>query len=284
MADNSKPIVSAVITTYNREKSLRRAIESVLRQSYRDIELIIIDNGSTDGTKAVIQSYAKNYKIKYIYQGDQGRYLNALNEGINVAKGKYIAILDDDDFWCDKNKIEKQVDFLEKNPDYVLVGGGLIGIDEKGQEIARYLLPEKDVDIKKKILISNTLAHTTILFRKDAWEKAGGYDEGLDWGLWLKMGKMGKFYNMQEFFVVYTGHQRGNPGFIEKRYTKLKWLKTDIGIKKKHKGDYPGYKRALLLCWIRYFYSFLPFRLPPKRQLWLLLFRARNLLGRLKSR
>ncbi|TSC95206.1 MAG: putative glycosyltransferase [Parcubacteria group bacterium Licking1014_1] len=274
---NNNPVVSVIITTYNREKSLGRAIKSVLKQSYCNIELIVIDNGSTDGTRAVIQSYANSFKIKYIYQRDQNRYIYALNEGINNAEGKYIAVLDDDDFWCDEDKTKKQVSFLEKNTDYVLVGGGLIGIDQGGEEIARYLLPEKDADIKKTILISNTLAHTTVLYRKDAWEKAGGYDEGVDWGLWLRMGKEGKFYNMQEFFIVYTGHARGNPGYLEKKYTRWEWLKINIGLKKKHKSDYPGYRRALLFCWIRYFYSFLPFRLPLKRELWSLLFKIRKL-------
>lgn len=273
MANNNNPAVSVIITTYNREKSLGRAIESVLRQSYRNIEIIIIDNGSTDGTRAVIQSYANSSKINYIYQGDKERYIYALNDGISIAKGKYIAILDDDDFWCDKNKTEKQVDFLEKNIDYVLVGGGVIGTDEEGKEFVRYLLPEKDVDIKKTILVSNTLAHTTVLFRKDAWKKAGGYDENLDWGLWLKMGKIGKFYNIQEFFITYTGHQRGDPGYIEKKYGRLKWLKLNIKVKKKYRDDYPGYKKALLFCWMRYFYSFLPFN----RELWPLLFKAKKL-------
>jgi len=272
---SDSPIVSVVITTYNREKILGRAIESVLRQSYSNMELIIIDNGSTDRTRAVVQSYINNcnFKINYIYQNDKGHYIPNLNNGINIAKGKYIAILDDDDFWCDKNKIEKQVDFLEKNIDYVLVGGGAIKIDQEGKEIVRYLLPEKDIDIRKKILISNPFVHIAVLFRKDAWEKVGGYDENLDWGLWLRMGKVGKFYNMQEFFVVYTGHLPGNPGFIEKKYGRLKWLRLNIKLKKKYKNDYPSYKRAILFCQMRYLYSFLPFR----RELWPLLFRVRRL-------
>jgi glycosyltransferase involved in cell wall biosynthesis len=270
---NDNPIVSVIITTYNREKLLRKAIESVLRQSYPNIEFIIIDNGSTDGTRAVIQSYTNNYEIKYIYQGDQGRYIETLNEEISTAKGKYIAILDDDDYWCDKDKIEKQADFLEKNADYVLVGGGgLIRIDQKSKELVKYLLPEKDEDIKRTLLVKNTLAHTTILFSKEAWEKVGGYDENLDWGLWLKMGRTGKFYNMQDYFVIRMGHVRGDLGFIEKKYGRLKWLKLNIKFKKKYRNDYPGYKKALLFCWLRYFYSFLPFN----RELWPLWFKTRK--------
>lgn len=283
---NTLPVVSVIITTYNREKTLGAAIESVLKQSYSNIELIIVNNGSTDGTISVIEFYAKNHKINYIYHEEHGRYFYFLNKWISLAKGKYINILDDDDFWPDKNKIKKQVNFLEENPDYILVGGGLIGVDQNGQEIARYLLPEKDADIKKTILISDTLAHTTVLFRKDAWEKSGGYDDkGIDWGFWLKMGKLGKFYNMQNFFTVYRGHVPGvDPGFVEKNYTSSEWLKINLKIKKKYKNDYPGYWRAVLFCWIRYFYSFLPFRMPPKRQMWSLMFKVKNFIYKLKSK
>jgi len=275
MTNNNHPAVSVVITTYNREKSIGRAIESVLKQGYSNIEIIIIDNGSTDGTRAVVQSYinSNSFKINYIYQEDKEHYILAINNGISTAQGKYIAILDDDDFWCDQNKIEKQVDFLEKNIDYVLVGGGAIKVNPEGKEVVRYLLPEKDADIRKKIIISNMLVHATVLFRKDVWEKVGAYDESLDWGLWLRMGRIGKFYNIQEFFIIYTGHLRGSPGYIEKKYGRLKWLKLNIQLKKKYKADYPGHRKAILFCWMRYFYSFLPFR----HELWPLLFKARKL-------
>lgn len=269
-------IVSVVITTYNREKSLGRAIESVLVQSYSNIEIIIIDNGSTDGTRDVVRSYEKEHKINYIYKDNKDSYIPNLNSGIVESRGKYIAMLDDDDYWCDKEKLEKQVNFLEKNIEYVLVGGGAIKIDKDGKEIVRYLVPEKDADVRKKILISNTIVHATVLFKKDAWKKSGGYGEDLDWGLWLRMGKIGKFYNIQEFFIVYAGHMRGDPGYIEKKYGRKKWLKLNIKLKKKYKDNYSGYRKAIFLCWVRYFYSFLPFR----HELWPLLFKTRKLFSR----
>ncbi|OGZ64154.1 MAG: hypothetical protein A3A98_04205 [Candidatus Staskawiczbacteria bacterium RIFCSPLOWO2_01_FULL_40_39] len=277
-AYSEKPIVSVIIATYNRAKTLPRAIDSALNQSYGNIEIMVIDDGSTDATEEVVRSYSKNPKVRYMYQENKNCHVDTRNNGIKATQGKYLAILDDDDFWCDVKKIEKQVDFLENNKEYVLVGGGAIKIDHEGNEIVRYLLPEKDADIREKILISNSFAHVTVLFKKEAWETLGGYDphfDGMeDWNLWMRMGTIGKFHNIQEFFVRYTGHQRGNLGYVEKKYSKQEWLKLNIKLKKKFKGQYPHYAKALLFCWLGYFYSLLPFR----RQLWPAIFKIRSAL------
>jgi len=275
---NINSLVSVVITTYNREKSIGRAVESVLSQTYKNIELIIVDDGSIDGTKETIRPYLLDQRVRYIYEDNKG-CADAMNNGIVAAKGKYIAILDSDDFWCDKNKIEKQVDFLEKNTDYVLVGGGAIMTDQKGKEIVSYLLPEDDADIRKEILVNNVFAHVTVLFKKEAWEKVGGYDKNYwmeDWDLLLKMGRVGKLHNIQEIFTSYLGHQRNNPSDFDKNYIRLEQLKLKIKLKKKYRNYYPNYIKAILRCWTEYFYSFLPFRY----ELWPLSFRIRKLYGR----
>jgi len=272
---NIKPTVSVVIATYNREKSLGKAIESALRQSYSNIEIIVVDDGSTDGTKKVVQFYSTDSKISYIYQENKNCHVDAMNNGIKIAKGKYIAILDDDDFWCDEKKIEKQVNFLEKNKDHVLVGGGAIKADEKGKEIVNYLLPENDADIRTNILVRNLFVHVSVLFVKDAWARVGAYDKNFDgmedWDLWMRMGKIGKFHNIPEFFVIYSGHQHNNPGYVERKYSKWEWLKLNIKLKKRHGKNYSHYKKALLFCWLGYFYSLLPFR----RKLWPIIFKLR---------
>ena len=279
MIDSNKPIVSVVIATYNREKSIGKAIKSAIDQSYRNIEVIVSDDGSTDQTKKVVQTYLKNPKVRYIYQENKKCHVYPMNNGIKVAKGKYIAILDDDDFWCDKNKIEKQVNFLEKNKDHVLVGGGAIKVDENGKEIINYLLPENDADIRENILVRNLFVHVSVLFTKDAWEKAGTYDENFDgmedWDLWMRMGRIGKFHNIPEFFVIYSGHQYNNPSYVERKYSRWEWLKLNIKLKKRHNKNYPHYKKALLFCWLGYFYSLLPFR----RKLWPIVFKLRCFLS-----
>lgn len=271
---NNQPLVSVIIATYNRANCIRKAIKSILAQTYRNIELVIIDDGSTDKTKEIVQLFLFDKRVHYFRQENKGVSM-ARNNGIRISKGKYIAILDSDDFWCDKRKLEKQVDFLEKNIEYALVGGGVIRIDKEGKEIVRYLLPENDGNIRKIILVDNAFAHSTVLFRKDIWEKIGGYDKGFDGledrDLWLKIGRLNKFYNFQEFFVYYLVHEHDNPGYVARNYRRQ--VKLNIKLRKKYRNDYISYRKAFLLCWASYFYSFLPF----KQKLWPIVFKIRTL-------
>ena len=104
--------VSVIIPTYNRSSVLSRAIDSVLRQSDRDFELIVVDDGSTDNTKNLIEQYSD--QITYIYQDNEG-VSAARNLGLKHATGEWVAFLDSDDEWK-KKKLEKQIAFIEKNP------------------------------------------------------------------------------------------------------------------------------------------------------------------------
>ncbi len=113
----SSPLVSAVIATYNRRQYVQQAIESVLNQTYPHFELIVIDDGSTDGTGSLIQEkYGE--RIHYIYQENSGRS-EARNHGMDVSKGKYIAFLDSDDMWKPE-KLAHQIAFMEQHPEYEL--------------------------------------------------------------------------------------------------------------------------------------------------------------------
>ena len=204
-------------------------------------------------------------------------FVKTLNKGIFLAKGKYIARLDDDDFWQDPQKMEKQINFLENNPEYAIAGGGVIKIDKEGKEIVRFLLPETDEDIRKVILISNVFAHSAVIFKKDSWSQAGGYDEQFgffsDWGLWLKLGKQGKFYNFQEFFICYSDQEQ-NFGRTSHDYEIRRKLAANIRLRIKYKKYYPGYKKAIFIGFANYFYSFLPLR----KRIWPVIFWLRKLI------
>jgi len=264
-----EPLVSIILPTHNRKKYVERAIKSALDQSYKNVELIVIDDCSTDGTEI------NNPRVIIVRNETNLGLARSLNKAIRIAKGKYIARLDDDDFWCDDKKLEKQVNFLEKNSEYGLVGGGVIRVDKEEKEVVRYLLLEKDEEIRKAILVDNVFAHTTALFRKDVWKKVGGYDENLDGlediDLWLKIGEMSKFYNFQEFFVCYLFQGRT---YLDQHYGKLKQLKLNIKLRKKHKNSYSGYRKAILLSYASYFHSLIPF----KKILWPILFGVRKLI------
>lgn len=258
------PLVSIIIPTFNGAKYIKRAVESVQNQTYKNIEIIIINDGSTDETFSIISELGKkDSRIIILTNETNLGFVKSLNKGARKAQGKYITRIDDDDIWCGLDRLEKQIGFLETHPDYVLVGGGMIKIDEKNREVARYLFPEKDEDIKKSILLCDSIAHGTVFFRKEAFEKVGGYSEQFgffaDTELSLKLGKLGKFYNFQEYFSYYfdkelcSNYNRRNRDIRRKVW-------AFIRLRKKYRNGYPGYKKAYLFCWLSYFYSFLPFR------------------------
>ena len=173
-----------------------------------------------------------------------------------MAKGKYIARIDDDDWWRNSDKLKTQVDFLEANPDYVVCGGGMIVVDSQGLELFRYLKPESDSDIRKTALLANPFSHTTVVFLKEAAEKVGGYGDwqyAEDWDLWLKLGKIGKFYNFPEYFTTYI-MSGGNKSFIYQR----PHSKMILEIIKKHRFDYPRFYFGYYFNLGQYLYSFLP--------------------------
>lgn len=250
--------ISIILPTYNGEKFIKEAIESVLNQTFKDWELIIINDGSTDKTPEILNQYQfKDKRIKVIHQKNMG-LVKSLNKGIKITRGKYVARLDDDDIWDDSKKLEKQFKFCEKNPQYVLVGGGVIVIDETGKELFRYLKPQTDEEIRKIILFKCPFAHSSILFRKDEAEKIGFYREDLrfteDWEFWMRLGKLGKFYNFPEYFIKYRAHQ----GNVMSKYGSLQILEG-IKIIRFHKYNYPNYFKSLVYNYIKYFFFLLPF-------------------------
>ena len=252
-------IVSIVMPTFNRASMIGRAIESVMNQNYKYWELLIIDNESTDETVNVVKQYSKDdYRVKYhsVKKSPNKGLSDYLNYGIQNSKGTYIARLDDDDEWCDKDKLEKQVTFLENNSDYNLVGGGAIMVNTKGKELYKFFKRETDVEIRNSALYACPFWHSTVLFRKNVINIVGGYNNlrfGEDWEFWLRLGKIGKFYNFKEYFSLYLTSDNSF-SVTHQRFVR----KTIIGIIKKYRNDYPNYRKALLLNLLQYIYSFFP--------------------------
>ena len=259
--------ISIVIPNYNGkdllEKNLPKVIESI--SSYDgEVEVIIVDGGSTDRTKEVIRPYLTDQRIHYLYKRDRNP-AEGRNNGIRISKGKYIAILDSDDTWCDSKKLEKQVRFLEEHPDYVLVGGGAMVLDEEGKECCRVLLPETDEKIRELMLFDCLFPHSTVVFRRDIWKIVGGYNEregtkglglGEDWDLWLRSGEFGKFYNFQEYFLNYMQNKQNN----RPRYIIQQNFRFSLKLRKKYRNLYPNFWKAYLFGLAFYFYSFFPFQ------------------------
>lgn len=136
---NKNPIVTILMPTYNHERYIPQAIESVLAQKTNyPYELLIHDDCSTDSTLAIAQNYTTKHpdKIKIFTEEENQGLLKSYKRLIEQSKGKYLAILESDDYWLDKNKLQIQIDFLESNSDYGIVAGDIISIDENGNIIA----------------------------------------------------------------------------------------------------------------------------------------------------
>jgi len=259
--DMDKPLVSIIMPTYNRANLILPSITSVIDQSYDNWKLLIIDNGTTNETMEVMRRIQINEpRVVYVKvkRDPTTRIIKYLNHGISLAKGKYIARLDDDDTWICSDKLRQQVDFLELKKDYVLVGGGVVIVNEKGEELFRYYKKKTDALIRKYALFSNPFSHTTVMFRRDVAIQLGGYRTNYleDWDFWLRMGKMGKMYNLPEYYTNYLAATQNYSQVDEKQQAAM-----ILKLIRSFRHDYPSYRKALLLNSLQYGFLFLPFGL-----------------------
>jgi glycosyltransferase involved in cell wall biosynthesis len=177
---NKKPLVSVVIPIYNSKSWILETLNSVFEQTYDKFEVIIVDDGSTDKTREILDKYIKKNKIKYFYQKNKGPAA-ARNLGASKAKGKYIAFLDSDDLWK-KEKLQIQVDFLVDNPEYKLVFSNVDVIDEEKKFLFKNknLVPKHEKKLIKEFFMGNINMNTpTILVDKNTFKKIGGFSEEL---------------------------------------------------------------------------------------------------------
>ena len=244
--------------TCNRPQFLSRAIQSVIDQNFEDWELIVVHDGPNEQTAAAMAKWVEcDARIRYYHREHGGNIANACNYGLSKARGTYVAILDDDDYWAAKDKLTKQVAFLDDNPDYAGCGAGMTLTDERGNELMSYLKPERDEDIKRTALCSNPMAHSTTMFRRALGNAIGFYDDSLagfqDWDLWLRLSRVGKLYNFPEIFTRYTLWSGGG-SFQQERRNALSALKIVL----RHRDGYAGFTGAFALVILHLAYAHLP--------------------------
>lgn len=253
---NNAPKLSILLPTYNPGKSIKRGIQSVLAQSFDDFELFVIDDGSSEDVfKKFLTDFKGDERVVYLRSEHNLGIQKTLNEGLRGARGAYIARIDDDDEWIDSDKLKKQVRFLDSSPEHVLVGCGAVFVDEEGSFISEFKPPGKDEEIRKIILSRNCFIHSSVLFRKDAALRFGGYDESVDtrhvedYDLWLKLGKVGKLANMPFAGVKFTVRKSS----ISSKNL-LAQTKKNIALAKKYKKYYPRFFSALTRGYGRLFF------------------------------
>lgn len=200
------PIVSVLMPVYNCEAFIELAVKSILNQSFKEFELLLIDDCSTDATVEIV-SKISDPRIKLIQKTENSGYTNSLNQGLNLAKGIYIARMDGDDISHPK-RFEKQIQFLEQNNDYVLCGSNYKIIDAN----TIVTLPEFNDDIRLTLLRYCCMAHPSVMFRKSVIDANSlRYDKNKepaeDYDLWSTLIKYGKIHNIQEPLLDYRVHQ-----------------------------------------------------------------------------
>ncbi len=201
--------VSVILPSYNGSKFIKKAIRSVLAQSFKDLEFLLIDDGSQDHTPEIIQEFSlKDERVRAVRLESHKGFQAALNWGLSLARGEYVARIDDDDLWIDEDKLQRQVEFLDSHPDHVLVTTAYIIVDEGGRELHRHLPPQTDAEIRKRLLWANVFIHSALMFRREPALTLGGYSyakvHGDDYDLCLKLGTQGRMACLPTFAVKYT--------------------------------------------------------------------------------
>lgn len=183
------PLVSTVMATYNNAEFICQAIDSVLDQDYAPLELIIVDDGSTDGTSEVLEGYTADPRVKIVRQENSGQTI-AKNRGISMCRGQYIAFCDSDDFW-EPGKVSRQVEMFQESPRIGLVYGKARWVDEHGDEVPALAVRSYEGKVTAQLLLRNFITFCTVMVRREALSEVGGFDARLrmsiDYDAWLKV-------------------------------------------------------------------------------------------------
>jgi len=205
----SSPLVSVIMPVYNGERYLPQAIESILGQTLRGFEFIILNDGSTDGTASLIERFARvDSRIRVYHQENRG-LVAAINRLLVLSQGPYVARMDADDISL-PHRLEAQLSFLEANSSVALVGGAIELISDSNvpSRIVRY--PTTDHDIRRVLFRHNCFAHPAVMMRKDAVRAVGGYRSCFlpaeDYDLWLRLAERSKLANLRDPVLKYRIH------------------------------------------------------------------------------
>jgi len=212
------PKVSTIVPTYNYAHFLRDCVNSIIQQTYKDFEIVVIDDGSTDETRAIVESLIESnpgVQIRYIYQNNQGPAA-ARNHGIREAQGEYIAFCDADDVWAPE-KLDKQLDLFEQDPELAMIFSDMSqqvedGCYEESYFHKRGINPEKFTNVYSKLIERNNfIIPTTVVLRRKILDDVGIFDEryrvGEDYELWLRIAKKYKIGYIDKPLVIRFSHE-----------------------------------------------------------------------------
>ena len=210
--------VSVIMPTYNVASFVDRSVISILEQRFENFELIIIDDGSTDGTTKVLRSF-EDPRVRFFSRPHMGTVYQ-LNFGLSKVSGEYIARQDGDDY-SDPERFERQVQFLDTHPDYGVVSSSMALIDEWGNPLGVLHYPREPDH--EKLMEKCCISHAASMWRKQIHDIVGGYDEQFnkncceDYDLWLRVVERFRIYVLAD--VLYTKRERPESSIGRTRWT-----------------------------------------------------------------
>lgn len=244
------PNVSIIIPMYNAEKYIKEAIDSVLKQTYKDFEIIVIDDGSTDNTKSKLLDYGS--QIKYIYQENAGPAV-ARNRGIKEAKGEYIAFLDADDIWMPE-KLERQIRKLKNNSEFGVIHTDRLRLEPDGSvKPNEKIVPEGF--IFEELLRNNFIICSSVLVKKECFNEVGLFDEDRknraeDYDMWLRISRKYAISFIAEPLIKYRVNMNGyNRSNIKAMYDSVK--RVFLKSIEFYEGDKRQLKKERFYCMAR---------------------------------
>ena len=203
----NRPLVSIVMPVYNAEKYLESTIDSILNQDYPNLELIIVNDGSTDNSKNIILNFS-DPRICYFENHANCGIVKTRNRGLEEAKGHYIAVMDSDDIAL-RERIKIQVEFLENNPGYGMCGTWFQTIDGKGNFLKKARFPSNDKDARSNLLVHNCFCHSTVMMRSKLAKELKYnplFDVIEDYYLWYALSRTTKIINIPVYTTYYRVH------------------------------------------------------------------------------
>ncbi|WP_417798428.1 glycosyltransferase family 2 protein [Terasakiella pusilla] len=230
----ARPLISVLMSTYNDEKYIEKAINSILAQTMSDFEIIIVNDASTDSTPCILaRLQSQDERIKLIENTKNLGLTKSLNIALEHCQGSYIARMDSDDISL-PHRFERQLRCFQNNPSVVLLGSNVRQIDKDGKLLNSTQLPLQDQQIRSTCLFLNPFAHPTIMLRAEVLQERKikydvSFDTSQDWELWTRLLKYGNCMNIEESLVYYRVHsgsvsarkavqQRKNTLRVQNRY------------------------------------------------------------------
>ncbi|HPA25820.1 MAG TPA: glycosyltransferase [bacterium] len=227
------PLISVILPVYKPQKKfLTLAIQSILNQTYKNLELIIVEDKTELTNEQIIKNFSDS-RIIYILNEARTDFARQINSGLKVAKGEFVARMDADDI-SEPNRLEKELNFLLSHPGISFVGSNLTIINEKNDLMGARFYPQNSLAIAKKMRLRNSLAHPTVMLRKRDLLDLGSYNQEFDtladYDLWARGILAGlKYYNLPDKLLRYRLHSGAY-----KSHSLKQQLKDTLNIKKKY--------------------------------------------------